>query len=364
MTAHSAATSEASSLEDVARRIVSRKSAASISVVVLSQRRPSLRLHVVSESSVPNERYYWTCAGKTLVVLALATLVQDGRLSFDDPLPMHLPALTGAPWDSSTIADLLSYDVPIDGDPAAVSVYLPEGAVVEHIGRVGWSPRSMGRGSTYNIWTNAFLLGEVIRHCSDMAPADFIRARVLDPLGLDGTILQAPPELLDEHLAPFACEFESERCRADVGADAVVHADRYWPGVSVTGPMCDLAVAMSALLWTDASDPGGGLISADVARQVRTPRNTPRSDGTHVGSDLSWGLGVIVDRRMGGRRGSARSFGQVGDNGSVIVCADPDKGLVVALGLRGSAAGARTAFVRATILEALLREFSDELEAP
>lgn len=350
--------------ETAASSIVEKGAATAISVAVITHGEVRRRFHVVAPGQALQEQFYWTCAGKTLSVLATAALVDEGRLRFDDPIGAHLPGFDVGDWRPYRIADLLSYDVPVLDDPGVVSIYRDDPVVLEHVLRCGFdhgrdSPRP-GRHRYYNIWTNAFLLSQIVSSVAMVPAEEYVGATVLQPLGLPSTTLRAPEHLITHHFAPLLGYFDADRRRAGVTEDAVIRADHFWPGVSVNGPICDLAEILGALLWAGDSPWSRCLVSSEVASRIARPV----ASGTAAPTGLTWGLGMIVDRRLAGRRGSASCFGEIGDNGSVAVVADPDQDTVIALGLRGCVAGPRVGLVRATVIDAVQKELAEERPTP
>ena len=315
----------------------------------------------------------WTCAAKCLLAVGIATLVSRSVLSFDDPLGLHLPELSGSGWDQVPLRDVLSHSVGVTADPGVLSVCLPDDEVLRRIAAAPPDP-GQDRGA-YTVWTGAFLLGQVIRAATGERHDSYLLREIAAPLGLRDTVLVYPrlwlPLLADQSRPLLAAaglpgpssanakkaeKAEKAETEADIGR--WVRRDRVWAGVSASGPMSDLVRVLAALLPGRAQRTADGpapLVCAQVAREVTTVRR-PAKVASLSENSLAWGLGVAVDRRLGSPRCSRATFGHFGLNGAVVAFADPDRDLVAAIRLTGVGAVPGTPLRRAALIEALLAD--------
>jgi CubicO group peptidase (beta-lactamase class C family) len=119
---------------------------------------------------------------KTFTSAAAMLLVQEGRLSLDDPVAKHLPALgpaTGLDFDAITVERALSHQAGFDGDHLFVAREWDDLTVLEGARRL-FSP---GTGYSYN---NAgfSIAGAIVAALSEQTFETFVRERLLLPLGM------------------------------------------------------------------------------------------------------------------------------------------------------------------------------------
>ncbi|SRR5579875_1828161 len=303
----------------------------------------------------------WTCASKSLLAVCVAQLVTRGQLSFTAPVAGFLPELDTGRWRAVRVGDLLSHSVPLRHDLAAWSAFCDDDAVLRRLRQAAFTDRP---GGVYLRWTNFFLIGQVISRVTGQDWHGYVRDQVAGPLGLRRTRLDFPPERvgeLERFIRSLAVTSSgspgpgspSARAEAPLPADPGpgVRTDRCWAGMSASGPMPELAAVLAALL------PGARRlgISPAVTAEMTVVRN---ADTAAIEENpLQWGLGVMVDRRIGIPRLSAGTFGYLGHNGTVAVFADPDLGLSVAVALGGlRSVGLPLALRRAALIQAVLND--------
>lgn len=280
----------------------------------------------------------WTCASKALLAISVAQLAGRGDLAFTDRAARYLPELEHPGWREVRLSDLLSHSVPLSQDVAAWSVFLDDREVLEKAGAAAPGQD----GGIHLRWTNSFLIGQVIERVTGGDWAAFMERELLQPLGLAQTRLRYPAERTAE-LADFTRSVISD-------GDRRVRENRFWPGMSGNGPMRDLAQALTVLL------PGANRLGLDPAlvAEVTSVWNT-----SAAGNQLNWGLGVMVDARIASPRFSAGTFGHFGHDGGIVVFADPDRGVAIALRLGGiTGQGLTMALRRSAVLDAVLADIT------
>ena len=121
---------------------------------------------VIAAHGDPDHLYDWASVSKLVTGLAVLTAIEDGRIDLDEPAPA--PAPPGA-----TIRHLLAHasGLPFDGDIA------------------------QGRPGTRRIYSNTGfdLLGALLAERDDRPFGAALRARVMTPLGMGGTVLVGRP---------------------------------------------------------------------------------------------------------------------------------------------------------------------------
>jgi N-acyl-D-amino-acid deacylase len=159
----------------------------------------------------PDALFRIASVSKPITGVAIMKLVEDGKLKLDDRVAPFIAHLTPAPgatvdprWEQITIRQLLNHtggwnrDLPNGGfDPmfrsaiAAAAVNAPAPASAETVIRyMKGMPLDFNPGETF-VYSNFgyAILGRVIERLSGMPYEDFVRTRVLQPVGANRTRL-------------------------------------------------------------------------------------------------------------------------------------------------------------------------------
>jgi CubicO group peptidase (beta-lactamase class C family) len=126
-------------------------------------------------------RFQLASATKPFTGTALMLLVQEGKLSLDDPVTKHLPEAPAA-WQSITLRHLASHTAGLKDDlghgfeTAAEAVKLAAGLPLD------FTP---GERASYGI-TGYLVLTHIIEKVSGKPFPAFMRERLFGPLGMDG----------------------------------------------------------------------------------------------------------------------------------------------------------------------------------
>lgn len=163
-----------------------------------------------SVAAGPNTIFGIASVTKSFTAMAVSKLVEEGKLSFDDPVSAHLPGfrLPGGQKSQATVRHLLTHtsglpaldalglsfknhtgpdpgelEEPIDPLPP-INTYRE---LVDYIGAHG--AQSLGPpGSRFNYSNEGFaLLGALVRQVSGMPFAAFVRNHLFEPLGMTRT---------------------------------------------------------------------------------------------------------------------------------------------------------------------------------
>jgi CubicO group peptidase (beta-lactamase class C family) len=125
---------------------------------------------------------------KAMTAAALALLVDEGRLHWDDPVVRHLPEFQLAdPWVTHhvTIRDLLTHQVGVGRMTGNRLRYLPGRSRAEVIYRMRYHEPEAPFRARY-VYSNVMYMvaGEVVRAVSGMSWDDFVTTRLFAPLGM------------------------------------------------------------------------------------------------------------------------------------------------------------------------------------
>ena len=243
---------------------------------------------------------------KTFTALAIAQLVDDGRLSFDDPVERHLPgfALKGPGFpEPITLRHLLTHTSGLrqwDGHDRRAQ----HEARFDHI-----SPaRPPGMRFEYSS-LNYIILGQVIEAVSGMSYDDHVRRRIFEPLAMRSSFTNHDSArsagLVEGHWYLFPWP---------VPATEPPPPPALVPAGFITSSARDLGHYLSMLL-DEGRFRGRRIVSAEALREMMTPWG-----GNATGPGMAWGIG----RTRIGHAGNTRTF-------SARLALLPDAGYGVAL---------------------------------
>ncbi|RHZ20413.1 hypothetical protein DYB31_012956 [Aphanomyces astaci] len=140
---------------------------------------------------------------KTFIAVGIAKLIDDGKMTWHDPVKSHLPLFKlqdKYAEEYTTLGDLLSMNSVLgafDGDLAFVFGLFPsERALVEHLAELN-TTRSIRSGYAYSNM-NFEILGQVIEHATNQTWPAFLRQSIWNPLGMHETFA-SPAEAAAAH---------------------------------------------------------------------------------------------------------------------------------------------------------------------
>jgi D-alanyl-D-alanine carboxypeptidase len=150
----------------------------------------------------PDMRYSIGSISKQFAAACVLLLQQDGKLSLDDPVARFLPDLTRA--DEVTIRELLSHTSgyqdywPQDYVPLMMLQPITANGILDQWAR---KPLDFDPGTRWEYSnTNYVIVGEIVARASGMPFMQFLRSRILAPLGMTsvldidvGRLTQADP---------------------------------------------------------------------------------------------------------------------------------------------------------------------------
>lgn len=294
----------------------------------------------------------WTCSSKPLGALAFAAAWQAGALHLDTPVCEVLPEYAGGGKEQVRARDLLSHTT---GLPDPVMALDPAGADVsslEDIDALIWKTICAAKTGTvpgaameYNPVSNWFVLDRMLTTRDGGEPGDSYR-QLFERLGLSAT-LGLDFELASEKMVTAIAAPDQQ-----AGLEAMQLAGMLpLPGVGVWGPMSDLRVVGEALL--NRGTHGGESIAGPAYVEAMTATHWPGTPVRNVPDpDFAYGLGLMTQPLVLGRRCSARVFGHAGGNNSTLLV-DPLFDLVLAVFWNGRQNNVKTVARRYALIRAL-----------
>jgi CubicO group peptidase (beta-lactamase class C family) len=272
---------------------------------------------------------------KAIVALAVAKLVEAGKLRYDDPLAKHWPEFAVAGKEHITLEQVLTHRSGLDGVSTPVDLdglcdwpfYTSSLAAMAP----NWEP---GSRCAYHALSYGHLAGEVIRRVSGKSVGQFIADEIAAPLGVEfyiGLPLAQDCRRVDmiegpgcydwiETVLASPCPNGCMNPRPDANSANI----RQWRAAEIPGGNGHSSALSLARIFGDVAGENSKLLSKrmrDDATRVRY-----RGLDSAFGFDTVWGAGFSLEAFDCKNRASIRSFGHGGWGGSLVFC-DPDEKL-------------------------------------
>jgi CubicO group peptidase (beta-lactamase class C family) len=272
------------------------------------------------QPATPETLYGIGSSTKPVTATAVLTLVESGALSLDDAVAAHVPYFADAPGEPITVRELLSHTSGLPSDDTA-TITLLDGILGDEAGDVapsldGWAEiRDYVDGAAdrrlcdeerclyYN--SGYVVLSRLVETVADEPFADYVRAAVLEPLGMARSTFDV--DVLDDEeadaMTPYREDEEGPQ-PASLPDDPLIVG----PG-GLQAPVTEAAAFAGG--WADGDLP----IGADLAEDATTPNGTFREllDGSEVGYGYGWMTRPFGDDTLVGHGGGTGvSAGYVG----------------------------------------------------
>jgi len=204
---------------------------------------------------------------KTFAATLAAYAEASGKLSLQDPVSRHLPALRGGTFDKVTLLQLGTHT---SGLPLAVPERIrSERDMVEYLS--AWRPPySVG---THRVYSNngIGLLGAIAANCLGGAYSELVRTIVFEPLGMKHSYFKVPIERHADHAQGYTA-----------GDTPIRMKEGYlWePAYGIRSSSGDLVA------FVEANMPGARI--DDTLRQAIARTQVPRFRAGPITQDLVW----------------------------------------------------------------------------
>lgn len=274
---------------------------------------------------------------KGVMAIALARLVDQGRLSYDAPVARYWPEFAQAGKGEITVGEVLSHQSGLNGfaEPTTVADFGDWGLVTSRLARQApfWTP---GTVTSYHAMTYGFLAGEIARRITGQSPRDLVASSIARPLQAD--IMIGLPEPLWERAAPLTSPPPPAAGRQldELAMKAVVNPglkgddanSAVWRRAQIPAGNGHATARGLARLYGAVGNGGSlddaSLLSPSVIKTMGARRST--RDDLLLGPG-AWGAGFMINRE--GLFGPGpNAFGHCGWGGSYGYV-DPDIGVGV-----------------------------------
>src|SRR5665213_2031012 len=281
----------------------------------------------------------WMSASKPVAAVAIAQLMERGRLALDDLVARAIPEFAEHGKEAVTIRHLLTHTAGLRW----VATRWPQ--IISRICASGLEPNwTPGQRAKYDTAISWFILGEIVRRTDGRPYPQYVREEIFEPLGMSDCWIGMPLERIAAYgdrmgvlqvtskpppkpLAPYDTPLAISRCR---------------PAANGQGTMRQLA-RLYQMLLNGGHLEGARLLSPQTVELFITPQRIGMYDET-FGHIIDWGLGFLVDSKKYGYKSLPYSFGPYasplafGHHGfqSSMVFADPQYDLVIAIAPNGT----------------------------
>ncbi len=264
----------------------------------------------VGKNQKPDENTLFAIASnsKAFTSAAIALLVQEGKLRWDDKVRQHLPYFAlynNYVSEETTIRDLLCHRVGLGTFSGDVIWYRSQLSAEEIIKRVRYLPPAYNFRAGYGYSNLMYITaGEVIRKVTGKSWGEFVTERFLKPLGMTRTVTGTR---YLQNVANVATPHE----RADEQNKPTPWVD--WENIGATGGLISSVSDLSQWLIFNMNHGVWGkdtLLTAASRNTLWTPHNnfvvdhTAKNPVTHFrGYGLGWGLSDYHGRLRVGHTG-------------------------------------------------------------
>jgi CubicO group peptidase (beta-lactamase class C family) len=234
--------------------------------------------------------------GKQFTAAAILLLLQDGKLSLDDPVTKYLPAAPNA-WRGITIRHLLTHTSGIpdyEGRDSTLNLRL-DYTEQELLQRFAGYALLFDPGQDWSYSSSGYvLLGIIIRTVTGEHWGELLRKRVFEPVGMNTARVISYDDIVPNRAAGYRLVEGRLKNREVVG-----------PGWNTTADGSLLLTLLDLAKW-DAALYGNALLSDSAKRLMWSPVRL--SDGTLASYGLGWHLTDAPRRRAVEHAGDGWGF--------------------------------------------------------
>lgn len=229
----------------------------------------------------PEDRFRIASVTKAFTAAVVMELVEEGTLSLDDSVERWAPGLL-AEGDSITVRQLLGHTSGLPDytkDEAFFEAFvagedLPPQKLVSFVSS---EPLAFKPGTKYEYSdTDNIVLGIIVEAATGRSYEQELRSRVLEPLGLQGTVLPDDPAMPEPHAQGYQYPPESEGAGEPENVTTALDPSAAWASGALVSTPDDLSRFFGGLL-------GGELVGEDSLDQMEETlagEGSPSGPGT------------------------------------------------------------------------------------
>jgi CubicO group peptidase (beta-lactamase class C family) len=284
----------------------------------------------------------WMSASKPIAAIAIAQLMEQGKLSYDDPVCETIADFGMYGKSTVTIRHILMHTSCFPNVPMPFEVESWEDTIqliCEHPLEEGWE---IGVTAAYHPRSSWFILGELIRRIDGRDYPQYVREEIFLTLGMDDCWIGMDPVRYPDYAERLGHTYNTAHGHC---AALNIHSERSVtmciPGGNGRGPVQQLARVYEMMLNAGELN-GTRILKPDTVAELIQRHRVDLYDQTFM-HKLDWGLGFIINSNRYGARtvpygygahASEETFGHGGKE-TVSAYADPENKLVVIAAFNG-----------------------------
>jgi D-alanyl-D-alanine carboxypeptidase len=237
----------------------------------------------------PEDRFRIASVTKAFTAAVVMDLTEEGQLSLDDTVEDWVPGLLDK-GGSITVRNLL-------GHKSGLPEYIEDEKFLEAftsgedlspqevVSFVSSEPLTFEPGTRYEYSdTDNIVLGLIIEAVTGRSYEEELRSRILEPLGLQATILPHSPEMPDPHAQGYQYDPEGDGTGKPDDVTTALNPDAAWASGALISTPGDVSRFFSALL-------GRELVGEEALEQMK---KTVAGEGSPPGPGIKHaGLGIF-----------------------------------------------------------------------
>jgi CubicO group peptidase (beta-lactamase class C family) len=241
---------------------------------------------------------------KTVTALAIAQLVEQGELAFDDPVTAYVDHFSKAPGEPITIAELLSHTsgMPTDGNSTALVTPVPFSGERDLRRYVADSvERRLSDEERFMYYNTGYVvLGRVVEAVSGERFADYVAEHIHRPLGMKRSAFDREAIHGDDDAAKTYAMREDGPEEIPFTHDELIH-----PPGGMASSARELSRYLRAMMHGGAFE-GDRVLSEDLVLELQTPRATRARllGGGERGYGYGWQTLPLLDDELVWHSGS------------------------------------------------------------
>lgn len=229
----------------------------------------------------PEDRFRIASVTKAFTAAVVMELVEEGRLSLDDPVEHWAPGLL-AEGDSITVRQLLAHTSGLSDytknegflEAFVAGEDLPPQKLVSFVSS---EPLAFEPGTKYEYSdTDNIVLGIIVEAATGRSYEQELRSRVLEPLGLQATVLPDGPAMPEPHAQGYQYAPEGEGAGEPEDVTTALDPSAAWASGALVSTPDDVSRFFGGLL-------GGELVDEDKLDQMKETlagEGSPSGPGT------------------------------------------------------------------------------------
>jgi CubicO group peptidase (beta-lactamase class C family) len=251
---------------------------------------------------------------KTFTATAILQLRDEGKLGLDDQLSKHIPEFeqireTGGRVVDVTLRRLLTHYSGLSAETSLLSWGAEEfPGLDEIIAALPSTEVVIPADSQWKYSNLAFgLLGEVVTRLSGVPYADYVRANILDPLGLESTAFERADLPADQLYTGYDAIIPSDPSRARLRPADYRHLNAVTSAGQLHSSVADLARWIAFQFREDGGERGGSqVLSGRTLSEMHRPQYAAADWSS--GQCLAWAVERAGDRVYHGHGGGIHGF--------------------------------------------------------